>query len=1039
MNRKLRLFAPLLFFIAVSAGAEETPANEMPALTAKSIAVTPAHPQPEESVEVVLTIQNSNASAEEVEVEFSANGEELASRTVAIDRGTVTVSVPWMPKSAGLTTLVAKVDPRQLLTESARDDNTRALDVVTSVAPAVEADFAVTAIDVLAPAESPGSVRVVVANEGTVSASAPLVIRRNGEAVTVVDTGVIEAGKSATIEVPWSDPDRGTMSAEVNPRWAEAEPSAKNNSLAASAATEGVDLRIEQLAFHALQDEEDRTRRIGIHFRIVNDGAQDVTKPFRTRIDPGAVDKDGKLVPVYVSTGALPAGGTVYVSHIFESAPGEFALTADADVDNAVEEADEKNNAAAKGFLHAASDRDRWVNIGPRRVIDTDRWYGWTSATGRLSTMAIHPTEPSTMYVGAKGSGVWKTVDGGANWVPLAESATVRVAALALAPNNPSRVYLVTPNDGVLRSDDAGMSWTPISTTDLAAVVHAGSALLINPAAPNQMAVSSDRGVYHSTNGGMTWTQTLSGGACGSLVRMGGNGALYASLLNMTDQDAAGVYESFNWGANWRPVSGCPVAPLPGGDANARIRIAPGQELSVGYRQGDTFRLFQTFGNLGCNVSGQAESLWDCLWNPGTETAKTLWSVLWADPTNSDNVFMTGTYVYRSTNGGNDFSMTSGMTMAGSAHMDHHQIVMDPVTPSTIYSLTDGGIYRSTNRGARGSWVHIGDGITNIEFYDGVAAPTDADLMIGGTQDNGTLKGRAGETVWSEIKDGDGATVDIDPTNPSIMYAMHQYIDSIARSTDGFSFNPTPITNGLPTTGQLCENLHFQVHPSQPATLVASCIFLWRTTNSGANWFAIFLPPTSLAVRTAIDGPANLYYAGTSSGDISMALNGQNWRTIFDHPNNVAVTDLEINLDDPSRVYASFKSRGAQAGRIVRLVRNATTGNFTAQDITGDLPMNRTEQTIAIDKNRPLTLYAGTERGVFQGRSTDQGVTWFWRPYNNGMPPADVRDLEVHPTTGTMRAFTHGRSAFEVTTSKPSSGGVVVAAKSAPKGNAGGR
>jgi photosystem II stability/assembly factor-like uncharacterized protein len=184
------------------------------------------------------------------------------------------------------------------------------------------------------------------------------------------------------------------------------------------------------------------------------------------------------------------------LSSLIDATRVELALTADADVDNVVCEADEKNNAAARDLHNLERDRDRWVNIGPRRVIDTDRWYGWTSSTGRLSTMAIHPTAPSTMYVGAKGSGVWKTVDGGANWVPRAESATVRVAALALAPNNPSRVYLVTPNDGVLRSDDAGTSWTQISTADLAAVVHAGSALLINPAAPNQMVVSSDRGVY---------------------------------------------------------------------------------------------------------------------------------------------------------------------------------------------------------------------------------------------------------------------------------------------------------------------------------------------------------------------------------------------------------------------------------------------------------------------------------------------------------------------------------------------------------------
>jgi len=37
----------------------------------------------------------------------------------------------------------------------------------------------------------------------------------------------------------------------------------------------------------------------------------------------------------------------------------------------------------------------------------------------------------------------------------------------------------------------------------------------------------------------------------------------------------------------------------------------------------------------------------------------------------------------------------------------------------------------------------------------------------------------------------------------------------------------------------------------------------------------------------------------------------------------------------------------------------------------------------------------------------------------NGMPEADVSDLEVHPTTGVMRAATYGRSIFEVNTDFP--------------------
>jgi photosystem II stability/assembly factor-like uncharacterized protein len=1020
-SSKLLLFAVLFVFIAVCAGAEEEEkrADEMPVLTAKSIAVTPAYPQPGESAVAVLTISNaSNEAAEGVEVELYANGELLASRTVSIDApGIATVSVPWTPKSAGRTTLVGKVDPRQVLTEGDRYDNTYALDVVTSAAPPADADFAVTAVDVLAPAESPGSIRVVVGNEGKGSGSAPLVIRRNGLAVTVVDTGVLEAGKSATIEVPWSDPDRGAISAEVNPRWAAAEPSSKNNTLAASASTQGVDLRIEQLAFHALQDEKETTRRVGINFRIVNDGAEGVTRPIRTRIDPGAVDKDGKLVPAYVTTDALPAGGTVYVSYIFEAAPEDFALTAVADADDAVKEADEKNNIAVKDFHAARVDPDRWINIGPRRITGTSKWYGWSSSTGVLSTMAIDPSSPSTMYVGAWQSGVWKTTDGGVTWAPVSDSATLRVAALALEPGTPSRVYLVTPNEGVFRSDNAAMSWTQISQTPLSAVIPAGSALLINPAAPTQMVVSSNFGVFRSDDGGVHWTLTLQDGACTSLVHRAHNGALYAGLKT-TNAAKAGVYESFDWGATWHLKFGCPGGPLPGDDAGAQIRLAvSGSKLYVAYKKGSSFRLFRET-SLGCSFGGEGDSSWELAFSPGADPGENFWSGLWADPTNSNNLYMTGTFIYRSTDRGSSFSRVSGQGQgeSGSAHVDHHQLAFDPVTPSKMYSLDDGGIYRSTSRGVAGSWVFIGDGIANVEFYDGVAAPTNAGLMIGGTQDNGNLLGTAGNGVWSEIRAGDGATVDIDPVNSSIMYTMAQHADSIQRSANGGA-DFLPAANGLPS-GSDCDNLHYQVHPGQPATLVASCFVLWRTTNSGAAWATLFGHLTSKTLRSAIDGPADIYYIGSNMGTIEMGPHGQNWTTIYDHPTDFAVTDLEINRLDPSRIYASFDSGGLKDGRVIRLVRNAA-GTFTWQDITSDLPVGRVVQTIAIDRNRSFTVYAGTDRGVFQGRSINHGFTWFWTPYNNGMPAADVRDLEVHPTTGIMRAFTFGRSAYEVTTTHP--------------------
>jgi hypothetical protein len=139
------------------------------------------------------------------------------------------------------------------------------------------------------------------------------------------------------------------------------------------------------------------------------------------------------------------------------------------------------------------------------------------------------------------------------------------------------------------------------------------------------------------------------------------------------------------------------------------------------------------------------------------------------------------------------------------------------------------------------------------------------------------------------------------------------------------------------------------------------------------------------------------------------------------------VTDIEIDEDNRTTIYAGFG--GTTSNRVFRLLRtSAPPAAFAAQDITSDLPVGRAVQTIAIDRNKPFTVYAGTDRGVFRGHSVNGGTTWFWVPYMNGLAGSpDVRDLEVHPGTGVMRAATFGRSAFEVNTDHPI-GSVLVAA-----------
>lgn len=77
-------------------------------------------------------------------------------------------------------------------------------------------------------------------------------------------------------------------------------------------------------------------------------------------------------------------------------------------------------------------------------------------------------------------------------------------------------------------------------------------------------------------------------------------------------------------------------------------------------------------------------------------------------------------------------------------------------------------------------------------------------------------------------------------------------------------------------------------------------------------------------------------------------------------------------------------------------------------------------KTIAKDLNHKNRIYIGTNEGLYCGKSFDEGLTWTWSLYSNGMPQAvDVRDIDINPKTGIMRIATFGRGAFEVHSDYP--------------------
>jgi hypothetical protein len=700
---------------------------------------------------------------------------------------------------------------------------------------------------------------------------------------------------------------------------------------------------------------------------------------------------------------------------------------------------------------------DHWVSIGPARITAPPKQgFGQYDAVGRLTTIAVNPANPQIIYaasagqLGHEGSGVWKTTNGGGSWAPIADDLpTLSVAALAVDPTNPDHVYAATTDEGLFHSLDAGTHWAQLdSHLRLRSNTGDGdwAVLLIDPDDPGVLYATSDSndGVMRSGDGGQSFVPSLSEGQATSLVM----DPLHPSVLYAAVK-GKGVWKTVDGGAHWVAQTQIPVpaGPLP----DMRIMLALSHPNSAADET--VYALFPR---------SQGWIVWDLY----STTDGTAWSyqsttcasdnrcfvtVMAADPASPQRVYLGGGPFWVSSSGGASFVQVPGSfndRQPGSAHGDYWELVTDPTNSAVLYAGSDGGIYKSSDHGAEGSWSFIGEGITNAEMYD-LALATPADQAIAGVQDSGNIR-YSGSLVWDHMPDdhytdegnnvdigifgGDGAGVAIDPIDASRFYAVFDNRGTPAASLDGgntFEAFASGLS-GNKDCGIWNMTFQIQIHPTDPNTLLESCFSLWRSAAtgppSGWTWAEILPPPAGeKVIRSAVQGDLDVFYAGTDKGHLFAGVGGAGWQQVFQHPEALYVSDLEVDPKHPDMLYGSFApptkvDRGcaANAGtsRVYQFAR-ATSGQppvvtLAATDITGNLPAGLCVNALAIDPVVERTVYAGTNKGVYRGRTTAAGGVWVWAAYNDGMPLADVRDLEVHPVTGHIFAATFGRSAFEV-------------------------
>jgi hypothetical protein len=745
--------------------------------------------------------------------------------------------------------------------------------------------------------------------------------------------------------------------------------------------------------------------RATINWRVVNDGTLPVTASFRTTITANGVSYD-----VYANS--LAVGESVYFDRtITLPTSGLLNFSITTDVDNWIGEDNESDNWTAGSLDGKKPAVDQWYAIGPRKM--------YAHNTGALFSVAVEKTNANVIYAagvapsgGSDGDGIWKTTDGGANWDPIGNTLpTMRVQSIAVDPSAAFRLVAATPI-GIFRSEDYGGSWRRTS------MQPGGSRLIIHPTISDTLFLNSPGGIVRSLDGGFTWSNVLSfaGASYGDLnLDPGNSNRLIAAVRHPTDNAIAGFYESKNGGTTWRKLVGCSGGMLPNA-AGMGLVAAIGAKTYLVVRSATSWKLYHTTTTACADSSGNTDDLWAVSpWTPPDIPA--MWNDIHADPTTASKVYATGTDFWSSTNGGDSF------TKEASSHADHQGLAFHPSNPAILFDVNDGGIYR---RNADATWDFIGEGIQTAHIYDIADGPA-PNFVIAGFQDDGTNTYDGSTTVWTlpPGMSGDGEGVDVDSTGTRL-YWMGQNLNQMRVHIGG-------VNKQLGCTLPDCDSGYdFMADPFDPTRVWAACGPVFRSVQnpdcatSSDPWLDIAMPSGVGIRKLAADVPGQLYYAGSSDGRLlaarTNAINSP-WAVVYDTGDSKGTKDIDIDPVDPTVIYVGF---GGTSGprRVVRLKRQAswTPGPLTGaavSEISGGLPSGLGVMSIAVDRMFPDRVYVATQDGVYRGMSSDGGATFSWSLYASGMPSSlEVRDLEVHPKTGVMRAATFGQGVFEVYTDR---------------------
>src|SRR6476660_3051373 len=129
----------------------------------------------------------------------------------------------------------------------------------------------------------------------------------------------------------------------------------------------------------------------------------------------------------------------------------------------------------------------------------------------RVTTLAIDPQFPATIYAGTMADAVYKSPDGGQHWMPHNVGLKEHVSFInqfVFHPALSEKIYAAT-TVGAFYTKDAGREWE--ERMNGMKEVHIVTAIAINPKDPAVLYGGTTGGMYRSEDGATTWKKINNG------------------------------------------------------------------------------------------------------------------------------------------------------------------------------------------------------------------------------------------------------------------------------------------------------------------------------------------------------------------------------------------------------------------------------------------------------------------------------------------------------------------------------------------------